>query len=144
MKEYIIRNKIIPSVSSRVMQITGRDLSLEKAVEIYGIDFVLDKVLSENIKYAELIRAYHTTCPDPSIFSRMYEIIPGYGLILDAHITLCYFDIDFLAQQKKVFPWIYIDSQKYIGDTWWFEDQEIINDITQLSTIEFLKKYKGI
>ena len=45
--------------------------------------------------------------------------------------------------KKNILPWIYPESKRYLGDTWWSEDEEILNDLKKLSIIEFLDKYKG-
>ena len=43
----------------------------------------------------------------------------------------------------SLIPWFYADSKKYLGDTWWEKDFEIINDLKTLSIVDFYKKYKG-
>ena len=40
-------------------------------------------------------------------------------------------------------PWYYRYSQRYLGDAWWFSPEEILADFHSLSTVAFLKKYKG-
>ena len=40
-------------------------------------------------------------------------------------------------------PWYYQYGQRYLGDAWWFSPEEIVSDLHRLSSIEFLKKYKG-
>lgn len=39
--------------------------------------------------------------------------------------------------------WAYMSSKKYLGDSWWFDDKEILKDVQKMNTIEFLEKYKG-
>ena len=46
-------------------------------------------------------------------------------------------------QQKEILPWVYMESKKYLGDTWWFDDEEIKKDVQELSLLDFLIKYKG-
>jgi len=41
-------------------------------------------------------------------------------------------------------PWFYADSKVYLGDTWWVDNAVVINDLSKLSIIDFLKKYRGV
>ena len=66
-----------------------------------------------------------------------------FGIVIDEHIYLYHYELDMCKQQNEIIPWEYMDSKKYIGDTWWFDDEEIINDIQQLPLTDFLEKYKG-
>jgi len=43
----------------------------------------------------------------------------------------------------KIVPWHYADGQKYLGDTWWEQDDEILESFQKLSVLDFLKRYKG-
>ena len=36
-----------------------------------------------------------------------------------------------------------MDSKRYIGDAWWTNDDEILNDIKKLLILDFIDKYKG-
>lgn len=40
-------------------------------------------------------------------------------------------------------PWRYADSEKYLGDTWWYSDTEILHDLSHLDLLTFLERYKG-
>ena len=50
---------------------------------------------------------------------------------------------DIARASEQLFPWVYMDSKKYLGDTWWFDDDEVLNDIQKMHMIDFLEKYKG-
>ncbi len=144
--KYIIRNQAAPCFSSRILQCLGENLPLKDIVKTYGKDFILSSVCSEDMKSEELEHKYVEFLQNgnTNYFSWMYELQPNFGVIIDSHITLCHYDADAVQQQSMEFGWSYIDNKKYLGDTWWFEDQEIIHDLTQLSVVEFFQKYKGI
>ena len=65
-----------------------------------------------------------------------------YAVSLDQHITL-----HKLVKREppygELVPWYYQYGQRYLGDAWWFSPEEILADFRSLSTVAFLKKYKG-
>lgn len=73
----------------------------------------------------------------------MYVLDSGFGVVVNEHIYLCHCNEAIMKQQDEVFPWLYMESKKYIGDTWWFDDKEVIEDITNLPLLKFYEKYKG-
>jgi hypothetical protein len=44
---------------------------------------------------------------------------------------------------SDIIPWYYAESKKFLGDAWWYTDDEVIEDIKKMPTLDFLKKYKG-
>ena len=34
-------------------------------------------------------------------------------------------------------------GKKYLGDSWWFGDDEILKDVREMNVVAFLEKYKG-
>ena len=73
----------------------------------------------------------------------MYLFNTEFGITINKNIYLYHFNADSLAMQENILPWKYPDGKKYIGDSWWFEDEEILSDIQKLSFLEFIQKYKG-
>lgn len=73
----------------------------------------------------------------------MYQVDDRFAVHLTGNIYL--YHIAALEEEiySQIVPWYYVDSKKYIGDTWWEEDEKIIEDLKELSLIEFYKLYKG-
>jgi len=76
-------------------------------------------------------------------FSVLYRLDDEFALELSSNIYLYHL----IPQKNDIYtllvPWLYADGKKYLGDTWWEGDDEIINNIKSLSVVEFLKRYKG-
>lgn len=89
-------------------------------------------------KYQEILRGKQNT-----EFEIMYKINSEFGIVIDEHIYLCRYNEKLFNPQQNVFPWMYIEGKKYIGDAWWFETEEIVADVQNLSLLCFLEKYKG-
>lgn len=70
-----------------------------------------------------------------------YKIDKEFGLFLDGNIYLFHLLNENLL--SDILPWYYADAQKYLGDTWWESDNEILESIQNLPVVEFLKRYKG-
>ena len=64
-------------------------------------------------------------------------------MFLDANIYLFHLPGQENSLFLNVVPWSYADAKKYLGDTWWESDDEILQSIQTLSVIDFLKRYKG-
>ena len=93
--------------------------------EILNKDKEKDKCYKENDKFIEL-----------------YKIDERFALKLDFNIYL-YHLVPKDEFYTKMVPWYYADSEKYLGDTWGEQDDEVIESIQNLSVIDFLKRYKG-
>ena len=76
------------------------------------------------------------------LFLPAFRVDEEYAVSLDQHITL-----HKLVKRKppygELVPWYYQYGQRYLGDAWWFSPEEILSDFHSLSTVAFLKKYKG-
>ena len=76
------------------------------------------------------------------LFLPAFRVDEEYALSLDQHILL-----HKLVRKEPPYgdlvPWYYRYGQRYLGDAWWFSPEEILSDFHSLSTIAFLKKYKG-
>lgn len=48
-----------------------------------------------------------------------------------------------MFDNKYLVPWWYASGELYVGDTWWFDEYEIISDLSKLSMLDFFYKYKG-
>ena len=76
------------------------------------------------------------------LFLPAFRVDEEYALSLDQHILL-----HKLVRKEPPYgdlvPWYYQYGQRYLGDAWWFSPEEILSDFHSLSTVAFLKKYKG-
>ena len=76
------------------------------------------------------------------LFLPAFRVDEEYALSLDQHILL-----HKLVRKEPPYgdlvPWYYRYGQRYLGDAWWFSPEEIRSDFHSLSTVAFLKKYKG-
>ena len=106
---------------------------------------MVSQIYKEDIPYDELEQEYlkFLNTSNSEQYSWMYLIDSKFGVVLDAHICVYTFNEEVRKAQKNILPWLYPESKKYLGDTWWFEDEEILTDSKNLSIIEFLDKYKG-
>ena len=146
MKKIAIRTQIVQGISSRVHQIIEDEETLLESVENKGKDYFAQEVFGEKtILLSDLYEEYNSFIKKgkSELFTWMYVINSKFGITIDEHIHLYRFDNDMLELEKAIFPWAYMESKKYIGDSWWFDDDEIVADIQQLSLIDFLEKYKG-
>ena len=76
------------------------------------------------------------------LFLPAFRVDEESALSLDQHILL-----HKLVKKEPPYgdlvPWYYRYGQRYLGDAWWFSPEEILSDFHSLSTVAFLKKYKG-
>lgn len=146
MVKYVIRTKTVPCVSSNLRMADPDCRCLREYMDQYGRASLLHHVFAEDIGFAELENAYDDFLEKgkSELFSWMYQLDSGWGVVIDEHIALCRFDHRLREEQLQLLRWMYVDSQLYIGDTWWFEPQEILNDLNQMTMMRFFEKYKGM
>ncbi|MCG8513616.1 MAG: hypothetical protein MI740_05705 [Halanaerobiales bacterium] len=73
----------------------------------------------------------------------MYKIDDEFCVSLKENIYLYHLVAPLEIGGKIFIPWSYVDSELYIGDTWWENDEVILNDLKCLSIVGFIKKYKA-
>ena len=76
------------------------------------------------------------------LFLPAFRVDEEYALSLDQHILLHKL-VKKEPPYEDLVPWYYQYGQRYLGDAWWFSPEEILADFHSLSTVAFLKKYKG-
>ena len=76
------------------------------------------------------------------LFLPALRVVEEYALSLDQHILLHKL-VKKEPPYEDLVPWYYRYGQRYLGDAWWFSPEEILSDFHSLSTVAFLKKYKG-
>lgn len=77
------------------------------------------------------------------LFRIMYRVSNNFALYLSENMYLCHLPKVLTIKGQRILPWDCIDSKIYIADTWWETDEEILEDLKNLSFIEFVEKYKA-
>lgn len=147
MERKAVRNQEVRGISFRIARMLQESQSLDELAKAKGKDYILRECLGEKDnsytdlweKYAEFINKENL-----EYFSWMYVLKEGVGVIIDSHIYVCKFNADIDEQLRKMFGWGYIEGKHFLGDAWWFEDEEIISDVNDMNIVDFLIKYKGI
>lgn len=119
--------------------------------EFYGDVYIMQNIFEENIdgytlsdsllflKYEEILNCNK----DNEYFSIMYKISDNILVSLSEHIYLYHVTNGLLINNERLLPWECVDGKKYIADIWWESDEEILEDLKNLSLIEFFDKYKA-
>lgn len=76
------------------------------------------------------------------LFLPAFRVDEEYALSIGQHILLHKL-VKKEPPYEDLVPWYYRYGQRYLGDAWWFSPEEILSDFRSLSTVAFLKKYKG-
>lgn len=155
MKKIIVREKIIPNgyIDSAFIDIwngkeynTLNDLLLDYDINDLMMKVYCEEIMDSSLKETELYKSYkvaYDSGKDNELFKNMYQVDDEFAV----HITNNIYIYHIATRKDKIYssivPWYYVDSKKYIGDTWWEKDEDIIESLKNLSIIEFLKKYKG-
>lgn len=146
MEKIIIRTNTILSVSSAFIKEYEENEEIYDLMNRLGKEGVLKKIFGEKEEDCySLFKEYESFLrgEKSSYFSWMYLVHPKFGVVLDEHIYLYHYNVQIYEQYRNWIPWGYTESKKYLGDTWWAEDKEILLDLQELSIIDFLNKYKG-
>lgn len=147
MKKIIMRTEGVRGSLSRIQYILDEGQRLEDLEIKEGKNFILREGFDENENtYLDLYEKYNDFIEKgySDYFSWMYIIKEGFGIMIDSHIYVCKYDSDVDRQLRKIFEWGYVEAKHFIGDVWWFEDEEILDDIQHMSIVDFLDKYRGI
>lgn len=140
MKKCMVREKVVSNTIERIKN----ELSITPD-DVAGKNYFLKEICEEVLSEAELCheRERFLKAGGSEEFCWVYMVDPEFGIKIDSHIHIFHFREDYSQHEQKLFGWQYPDSIMYFGDSWWFEDEEILHDILHLSIIELLKKYKG-
>jgi len=142
----VIRNKVVRCISSKLIYHAKNGESFSEEMRRLGTVQLLKEIYEEDVELDVLEQEYHRFLEGSSsdYFRWMYITDEKFGVVLDTHIDLYKFDSRIAELQKEWIPWIYPEGIRHLGDTWWFEDDEILDDLKNLPVIEFLDKYRGI
>ncbi len=92
------------------------------------------------VKYNEIL----STGQENELFRKLHKISKNFAVSIEAHTYLYHItrlEIDDLSNEK-LFPWYTICSVHDIADTWWETDDEILTDMSSMSFIEYVEKYR--
>lgn len=119
--------------------------SLKDLADNKGDEYVIKKVCEDTLSFDELRKDFERFLREGSseLFTYAVQLNENYAVSVNSNIYLYRFSPDDIREQQAVFKWHYASVRKYIGDTWWYSDEEIIADIQKLSLLEFWDKYKG-
>lgn len=144
MKQIIIRKDTVPALNSRVSLIgyESYDISISS---FETADSILKDALNETVPFKTLLQEYRQFMEGQgsALFGRMYQLSETSGLVIDQNIYLYHSDTCPVWVNWKKNRWAYMSGKKYLGDSWWFDDAEILKDIQEMNLIAFLEKYKG-
>ena len=155
MKKIIVRNKILSHgrVSSSYINLCDgmHYSSSEKFIMKHGFKNIMKALYGEEFEsdLMENATLYQSYCAavdsqkDNDYFLCLYQIDEDFAVHLTGNIYLYHLIPHKEEVYTSIVPWFYADSKKYIGDTWWESDIEIINNLKSISIVEFLKRYKG-
>jgi len=155
MDKIIIRKKVLELgfVGSAFISLEGKHTysNKNKMIQDFGWQTIMqslfkEKIDSLEIKGSSLYKSYeqliNSDQKENENFIRAYKINESFGLFLDANIYLFHL-FSKGSISTDIVPWYYSDGQIYLGDTWWENDEEIIESIQTLSVLEFYERYKG-
>lgn len=145
MEKVIIRTKAIRGISSKMIRKDSGVETLSELVSKYGKNSILKDVFEEtDFTYEELCEEQNNFIQRgySSVFMWMYRMDSEYGIGIDSHIYLYRYNLNISRQQQEVFGWEYGETSRYLCDTWWFDDEEVLEDIQSLSAVSFFEKYR--
>ncbi len=147
MEKILIRQHVVPAQSSRIIDALHTSASLEQLLTKEKLEIIISQVFQEKESFAFLQNEFRlfNYNQDSIYFALLYDLGNSLGLLIDSHITLFSLpDTKLMSEELKLFGWCYPLGQHYLGDTWWYSDQEILDDLFSLRIHEFIQKYRGI
>lgn len=150
MVETIIREKGTRGIRSRFMFSIGSSQNpqfdnIQGYIEHYGLDSILREVYDEDPENFDILtREYKKVLnAEPSnYFYKIRKVEEKYGILLTEHIYLFRLEEPVVINGQRFVDWDYSSGKFYIGDTWHFSNEEILNDIKEQPFISFVEKYK--
>ena len=149
MKKIIVRNTPSTDLASKLILFDDKHWNTkDEFISFYGLDKVLRDIFGEkdgfnilNKKYNECLKAGSNN--DDFFYALLID--KEYGIMISekSHIYLLHLEPHININGSPILDWNYYNDKKYIGDAWWSNDKEIVDDISKLTMIEFFKKYKG-
>ena len=153
MEKIIVRGKRIlggyTTGASTIFFEGERYPTTESILEKYDFNELMGTIFLEELtgklEDSSLYKAYEQaakTGEDNDYFKIMYQCDEEFAVHLSDQINV-YHLLEKDEAYLHLIPWYYADSVRYMGDTWWEEDPEIIDNIKKLTLIEFMKVYRA-
>lgn len=100
-----------------------------------------------NIMKSDLYSAYEKivgTGTDNEFFEICYHLKDNIVIKITEHIRVYRLIEEFVKDNAtNIFPLYHKDINLYISDSWWETDEEILNDFSTISFLDFFIKYKA-
>jgi hypothetical protein len=125
--------------------------TFKEFMEFYGFDNIMNEVLEEDVRnsnleeteiYANYIDAINNF-KDNEYFEIVYKIRDDMAIKITEHIYIYHLISNLCICGERLVPWDCSDGKVYICDSWWNDDDEILNDLIELSYMDFIVKYKA-
>lgn len=145
MEKVVLRVSMVRA-ASRFLFSKGKCKNLKEYVKKQGINNVLNIIFDEQkLNIVRLKEEYDrfVSGENSEIYAWMYKVNSEFGVVIDSHIYLYHFNPDFNKQTREILGWEYAESRRFLGDTWWFSDEEILKDLQEMSVVNFIHKYRG-
>lgn len=156
-KKIIVRNKVLHLgyVISASINFFHEPLEELLPASIKGIstqtilkELFQDEIETHDIPSSKLYQKYLSAksgLVDNEEFYMMYRFNDRFAIHLTHHIDLYHLAVpdDEWGILASLIPWHYVDSCRFLGDTGWETDDEILENMNKMPVIEFLKQYKG-
>ncbi len=150
MEQIIIRNKFVKGILSNYnLYIEKEYTNLCDLKKDYNMDYLIKVLYEEEKKKYEELKVEFTNYEntekrqDSESFKSCYKVNEHYAVKINEHIVIYHLEEPILFENKNLVPWWYASGELYVGDAWWFDEYEIISDLTKLSMLDFFNKYKG-
>lgn len=156
-KKIIVRNKVLHLgyVISASINFFHEPMEELLPASIKGIstqtilkELFQDEIETHDIPSSKLYQKYLSAksgLVDNEEFYMMYRFNDRFAIHLTHHIDLYHLAVpdDEWGILASLIPWHYVDSCRFLGDTGWETDDEILENMNKMPVIEFLKHYKG-
>lgn len=136
----ILRNRIYkPSELSIKMDSLISEKNLKSLIELTSYqdikstinDIYGEGIDKETLEKSHIYNSYLqvlNSCTENDDFKIGYKIREDMAIRITNHIYVCRIADDFSVDGKRIVPWYCMESEVYIADAWWEEDDEILND----------------
>lgn len=121
------------------------ELTAQCSIKSIVNDIYDEAIAQEPIEESNIYNSYHEVLNsgiENVDFKLAYRVREDMAIRITDHIYVCRIADDYIVNSKRIVPWYCMESEVYIADTWWEEDDEVLNDFTTLSYMDFIVKYK--
>lgn len=107
---------------------------------------ILDVPNNVDIMESKLYSAYKQileTGNDNELFEICYQLRNDVAIKITEHVRIYRLIEELEGKNINILPWYHKDINLYISDSWWETDEEILNDFSTISFLDFFIKYKA-